>query len=123
MLGNHFTLAVNYHATMAANARGEYTLPFDASLVHVSFGNSAASDATLDVGTSADRNGIIAAADVGDSGVPAEITPSSFDGALATAGDPYHLVKGTIFTWDIDFDGSAGTAAANATLVFTFSEG
>jgi hypothetical protein len=123
MQGLHFTLAFNYHGTMAANARGEFILPFPASLVAVSVGNSAATDGTLDVGTSADRDGILSAVAVGDSGTPTEYEYNDWDGALATAGVPYHFAKGDILAWDIDYDGSGGTAAANLTLVFTFSEG
>lgn len=127
MQGNHFTYSVHLHGTLAANARGEFLLPFAASLVAVSFGNSAASDATLEVGTSADRDGILDAVAIGDSGVPVEYEFNDWNGALAVgqnvAGNPFHMNKGTIFTWDVDFDGAAGTAAANCAVIFTFSEG
>ena len=127
MQGLHFTYSVHLHGTLAANARGEYILPFPASLISVSFGNSAASDATLEVGTSADRDGILDAVAVGDSGTPAEYEYNDWNGALAVGenapGNPFHMAKGTIFTWDLDFDGAAGTAAANCSIVFTFSEG
>lgn len=123
MRGLHFTYSVHLHGTLAANARGEYILPMDCSLIAVSTSNSAATDATLECGTSADRDGILDAVAVGDSGTATEFEFNDWNGALATAGRPYHMVAGTIFTWDLDFDGSAGTAAANCSLVFTFSEG
>jgi len=120
MLGNYFTYSVHLHGTLAANARGEYLLPVDAALVAVSASNSAATDATLEVGTSVDRDGILDAVACGDSGTPNEFDAADWNGALAVAGVPHWLEKGTIFTWDLDFDGAAGTAAANASLVFTF---
>ncbi len=123
MRGQHFMYSVHLHGTLAANARGEFLLPFDASLIAVSISNSAVTDATLDVGTSADRDGILSAVACGDSGTPTEYEFNDWDGAIAAAGRPYHMVAGTIVTWDLDFDGSAGTAAANVALVLTFSEG
>jgi hypothetical protein len=108
---------------LAANARGEYILPFSAELIAVSVGNSAATDGILDVGTSADRDGILSDKDVGDSGTPTEYEFNDWNGALATAGVPFRFNKGDILAWDLDFDGAAGTAAANCSIVFTFSEG
>jgi len=123
MQGMHFTYSVHLHGTLAANARGEFILPFNAELIAVSVGNSAATDALLDVGTSADRDGILSAVAVGDSGTPTEYEFNDWDGALATAGVPFRFNKGDILAWDLDFDGASGTAAANASIVFTFSEG
>jgi hypothetical protein len=123
MQGMHFTYSVHFGGTLAANQRGEFILPFAAELVAVSFGNSAASDATLEVGTSADRDGILDAVAIGDSGTPTEYEYNDWNGALATAGVPYRFNKGDILAWDLDFDGAAGTAAANCSIVFTFSEG
>lgn len=120
MLGNPFTYSVHLHGTLAANARGEYLLPFDAALVAVSISNSAATNATLEVGTSADRDGILDAVDCGDSGTPNEFDAADWNGALAVAGVPHWFEKGTILAWDLDYDGSAGTAAANCSIVFTF---
>jgi hypothetical protein len=123
MQGMRFTYSVHLHGTLAANARGEMKMPCDASLVAVSTSNSAASNAFLEVGTSADRDGIIDDTNIGNSGTATLIEPAGFSGVLASAGNPYHLDKGTIFTWDLDFDGSSGTAAANVSLVFIFTEG
>lgn len=123
MQGQRFTVSVHIHGTLAANASGEFKLPCDASLVHVSISNSAATDGILDLGTSADPDGILADAAIGDSNTPNIFEAADWTGALATAGSPYHMVKGTIIDWDIDFDGSAGTAAANLMMVLTFTEG
>ena len=123
MQGMRFTYSVHLHGTLAANARGEYILPCAAAFVGVSTSNSAATSGTLEVGISADRDGILDAVDVGDSGTATEFDQDDFNGALATVGNAYHLAKGAIFTWDLDFDGAAGTAAANCSLVFNFLEG
>ena len=123
MQGMRFTYSVHLHGTLAANARGEYILPCAASFVSVSTSNSAATNGTLEVGTSADRDGILDAVAVGVSGTATEFNPDNFNGALATVGNAFRLAKGTIFVWDLDFDGAAGTAAANCSLVFNFLEG
>jgi hypothetical protein len=123
MQGTRFTVSVHIHGTLAANASGEFRLPCDAALVHVSLSNSAATDAILDLGTSADPDGILADAAVGDSHTPNIFEATDWTGALATAGSPYHMIKGTTIDWDLDFDGSSGTAAANFMMVLTFTEG
>lgn len=123
MQGTRFTVSWHIHGTLAANASGEFKLPCDASLVHVSLSNSAATDGILDLGTSADPDGIISDGACGDSNTPAIFEAANFNGALANAADPYHMVKGTIVDWDFDYDGSGGTAAANVMIVLTFTEG
>lgn len=120
MLGRPFTYSVHIHGTLVANASGEFKLPFDASLIAVSISNSASTDAILDVGTSADPDGILADAACGDSNTPTEFEFNDWTGALATAGTPYPFAKGDILDWDLDYDGSSGTAAANCSIVFTF---
>jgi len=113
----------NLHGTLAANARGEFILPCGATLEAVSISNSAATAALLDVGISTDRNGIFSAVDCGDSGTPTLFEVADYNGALATAGEPYRAAAGTIWTYDLDFDGASGTAGANVTIVFYFLEG
>jgi hypothetical protein len=114
---------VHLHGALAANARGEFSLPCGATLVHVSLCNSAATDAVLDVGTSVDPNGILSAAAVGDSGTPNAFEPGDFNGALVDGVSGYHFAKGDVLDWDLDYDGAAGTAGANLSMVFTFVEG
>lgn len=123
MLGNIFTHSVHLHGTLAANATGNFKLPVNATLIAVSLTGSGANDAILDVGTSADRDGILADAACGDSNSPNEYDRSDWTGALATAGNPHPFAKGDILAWDLDFDGAGGTAAANVTIAFTFLEG
>lgn len=122
MQGHRFALSANLHGTLAANASGQFILPCAAVFEGVSISNSAASDAILDVGTSADDDGIFADIAIGDSSVPVFYDKDDFNGALATAGQPYYLAAGTIFKWALDFDGAAGVAAANAALAFYFFE-
>lgn len=123
MLGNLFTYTLQFHGTLAANTVANIKLPVAATLYAVSACGSNANNGLLDVGTSADRDGILSAVDIGDSSTPTEYDRADWDGALATAGDPYHFAKGDICTCDLDFDGAAGTAAANVTITLTFLEG
>lgn len=123
MQGLLFTVTVHLHGTLSANALGEFKLYRAASLAAVSISNSAASNATLEVGTSADRDGILNDVAAGNSSTPTLFTPADYNGALATAGDPYHMAKDTIVTYDLDYDGAGGTASANVCIVFYFLEG
>ena len=123
MQGTRFTVAVHLHSTLAADAQGAFQLPCPASLMEISAVASNDSDATLQVGTSADADGIMTAATIGDSNTPAIKGPAQFDGDLADAANPVHLADNTIVTWVLDHDGSTGTAAAHVDIVFTFTEG
>ena len=126
MQGMTFTIAVHLHGTLAANATGNFILPCAAHLVAISASASNAASSTLEVGTSADRDGIIDALTVGVSNTPIEWTPThaSWAGALVTAGGSgYKFAKGDILAWDLDFDGAAGTAGQNVSILFTFREG
>ena len=122
MQGNLFPIAFHHIGNMAANLVGEIKMPFPCSLVAISLSNSANSNGLLDVGPSTDTDGIANDLAVGND-TQTVFTPANFNGALATAGDPYHLNKDDIFVYTLDFDGAAGTAAANVTLVFWFMEG
>lgn len=123
MQGMRFAVTVHLHGTLAANARGEFKLPTGATLEAVSASASNAAASTLDCGTSADRDGILAAKTVGQSGTAIYYTAANYNGALATVNQPYRMPKDTIFTWDLDFDGAAGTAGQNVMIVFFFLEG
>lgn len=123
MDGMRFTVPIHLHGTLAANAQGVFQLPCAASLVEVSAAASNDSDATLQVGTSADADGLVTATAIGDSSVPVIFAPADFDGALADQASPAHLADNTIVAWVLDFDGSSGTAGQNVTILFTFLEG
>jgi len=110
----------SYHipGTLSANVTIKFTVPFDCQLVHVSVVASNDSDATLKLGTSASDAAYLAACTIGDSGTPVEKSLANFVGAQYP-----HIEDGTIFVATLDYDGASGTAAANVTLVFTFTEG
>ena len=123
MDGMRFTVAIHLHGTLAANATGVFQLPCPASLVEVSAVATNDSDATLQIGTSADADGIVTAAVIGDSSTPVVFVPASFDGDLADQKSAVHLADNTIVAWVLDYDGAGGTAAQNVTILFTFLEG
>ena len=56
---------------------------------------------------------------------PVEKAIADFDGALLSdaGSEPPRLSDGDIFVATLDYDGAAGTAAQDVTLVFTFAEG
>jgi hypothetical protein len=112
-------LCFHVPGTLAANIDIRWTVPHDCRLVHVSAVSSNDSDATLAIGTSADTDEILAAATIGDSQVPVEKTVSNW----ATTNPTGALVKGDVFVVTLDYDGAAGTAADDFTLVLTFLEG
>jgi hypothetical protein len=122
MQGNLFTIPFFAIGNMAANLVGEIKLPFPCSLVAISIANSANSGGVLDVGTLADTDGIADGLTVGND-TQKNFTPADFNGVLASAGNPYHFEKDDIFSFVLDYDGAAGTASANVTLVFWFLEG
>ena len=78
MDGMRFTVAIHLHGTLSANATGVFQLPCPASLVEVSAVATNDSDATLQIGTSADADGIVTAAVIGDSSTPVVFAPASF---------------------------------------------
>ncbi len=118
MIGNHFTIALRYDGTLAANKVSTFTVPFDCSLVHVSAVATNANSANLKLGTSSDDDAYLVAFDIGDSGTPITKARTDFVG-----GQQPHILAGTVFVSTLDFDGAAGTAAQNVDIVLTFSEG
>ena len=98
-----------------ANKLFYWTLPWGATLWHVSAVASNDSDATLMIGDSGDTDQAIAATVIGDSAVPAEMKFADFTSP--------HFVEGDVFTATVDFDGDGGTAAQNLQVVFTFLVG
>lgn len=107
--------AFHFPGTMAANAIMRFTIPFDAQLVHVSAVASNNSDATLKIGDSLDDDKILVAVAIGDSGTPATFTSANW--AVTNPNGYYSLGDIAVFT--LDYDGAAGTAAQNVTIVAT----
>jgi hypothetical protein len=118
MQGTLFAHSFHIPGTLTANLNIRFTVPKDCQLLHVSASNSAATNGTFILGTSADDDAYLTTADIGDSNVPNEFTKANF------VGTEYpHIVDGTIFVITVDYDGASGTAAANFTLILTFAEG
>ena len=122
---NKFAKTVHVPGTLAANLVISWLVSAPCSLVHISACSSAASDTTIIAGTSADTNGFLESTVIGVSGTPVEFERADFDGALLS--DPGkenpRLADGDIFVCTVDYDGGSGTAGADLTLVFEFTEG
>jgi hypothetical protein len=118
MQGNLFAHSFHIPGTLTANLNIRFTVPKDCQLLHVSASNSAATSGTFILGTSADDDAYLTTSDIGDSNVPNEFDLDNFVGSQFP-----HIVDGTIFVVTVDYDGAAGTAAANLTLILTFLEG
>jgi len=119
MQGTRFTVSYHTAGTLAANHSFIFKFPFDVQLVAVSAAASNASSAILDIGKTASLEAYVANMDVGDSSVAAILDePSEF------VDDNYpHIVANTNIICTLDYDGAGGTAAADFTLVLTFTEG
>jgi hypothetical protein len=124
MQGNKVVIAVPLPGTLAANVTMAVPLDFDCTLVAVSATASNDSDATLQVGTVADPDGILTATVIGDSDARVTYTAADFDGALAVGDSvsPIALEKTDELHFTLDFDGAAGTAAQNVCITFTLVE-
>lgn len=113
-----FTISFHIPGTLSANVTPVWTAPFDCQLIHVSATATNNSDATLSIGTVASAAAYLAASTIGDSSDPAEFDRDNFVGSQFP-----HIAKGTDVMLTLDYDGSAGTAAQNVTIVLTFTEG
>lgn len=118
MQGDHFTVPFHVPGTLAANITFIFSLPFDCTLEHISTVATNASSATIILGTTADTDAYLTTQNVGDSSVPSEFARADF-----VDGENPHILDGTIVAVTVDYDGAAGTAAQNLTVVLTFSEG
>lgn len=119
MIGKHLVYPFHFTGTLAANVTITFKLPFDCVLKHISAVASNNSDATLIVGDSGDTDEVLTSTTIGDSGTPVEKDRDDW----AATNETGRYRKGDVFVATLDFDGAAGTAAANVTLVFTFLEG
>ncbi len=119
MLGNHIIWSFHIPGTLAANVDVRFAVPVDCRVVHISAVASNDSDATMTFGDSGDTDAILASTTIGDNGVPAEFDRDNWDAANETA----EFAKGDIAVLTVDYDGLAGTAAADLTVVVTALEG
>ncbi len=118
MQGTHFTITHHTPGTLAANQSIKFKLPFDAQLISVSAVGSNANDGILDIGNSSDADAYLDGVSIGDSG-----TPSVFDKDDFVGTEHPHIVANTIIAVALDYDGAAGTATQDFTIVLVFSEG
>jgi len=118
MIGNSVVHSFHVPGTMAANLTIKFKTPEDMTLEHVSSVVTTNGSSTIKIGNSDNDDAYVEEIACGVSGTPAEITRTGF------VGDQYpHISKGTIVIVTIDYDGAAGTAGANLTVVLTFKEG
>jgi hypothetical protein len=117
MQGDRVTLSFHITGTLAADANIGFVLPFDAQLEHVSSVVSGTHPGGLIIGNSSDPDAYVTLIHTGISNAPAEIIRTGFVGAQYP-----HIAKGTIIIVNVDFNDD-GTAAADLTIVLTFSEG
>lgn len=96
------------------------TIPSACTIQHVSMVQSNADgNGRVKIGTSVDDDIFLTYTEMGQNGVPVEL-------AVATdfRNDVLpHLNDGDILKLYLDHDGAGGTAAQNATIVITFTEG
>ena len=93
---NVFQQTLNLGPALAANHTFNFTLPFDAQLIHVSLCNSTANVGTLKIGTTSDDDAYLLAENFGASGTPAIVsTPAGFDGVTAGGQFP-HIAKSSV---------------------------
>ena len=113
-----FQQAYHIPGTLTANVIPKFTAPFDIQLIHISAVGSNTNSCQIKAGTSSSDAAYLALADIGDGGTPVEFGRTDF------VGDQYpHITDGTIFVLTIDYDGASGTAAADVTVVLTFTRG
>ena len=104
--------------TLAANHTMNILVPWDIQIVHVSLSGTNVNNAQLSLGINGTTALYMALKDFGDSSVPLEYERAAFVGAQYP-----RLADGTNLLLTLDFDGAAGTAIANATVVITALRG
>ena len=115
---NVFTIFYYIPGILTVNHVLEFTAPFDCQLIHAQAHGSNANDATLKIGNSSDDDAYMVETTIGDSDVPAEWDRDNFVGTQFP-----HIADGTVVVLTLDYDGSAGTAVANAQILLTFTQG
>jgi hypothetical protein len=119
MQGNRNVLCFHVPGTLSANIVAKWAAAFDGRVKHISAVASNDSDATMIFGVSTDTDEILASTTIGDSGTPSEFDVDDWASTNPTAD----FSKGEILVLTVDYDGSAGTAADDLTVVITLLEG
>ena len=122
MQGNIFTIHVDT-GTLAGNKTGYIALPYACTLIALSTVGSNDHDATIDLGETDNGDGIFDGVALGASKAGADYTFADFNGADATAGQPYRLDAGSELEYTIDYDGAGGTAIQLGSFTLWFLEG
>ena len=113
-----FTLPFAQEGALSGDWVIQFEFPFDVQLLGFCSYSTNDNDATIKVGTDSDDDAYYTAAVVGDDGDTKTVSRTDL------VGDQYpHIDKETEITITIDYDGAAGTAAEDLTLVFYFTEG
>ena len=111
-----FQQVINLGPTLAANHTATFTMPFGATLVHVSACNSTANAGKLDIGSDSDADAYLDNEDFGVSGTPVEYDAEDF---VTTPQYP-HVADGGVVVVTITDHVSH---MANVCVVLTWAEG
>lgn len=120
-----FTHCFHVPGALSGDPSIRFTAPSNCSLVHVSAVGSNENDAQLKIGTSADDDGFLELADIGEQNVPITFGRAAFDGdLLSEPGNEFpRITAGDIVVVTLIYGDVAGTAADDVTLILTFVEG
>ena len=118
MQGNHITFCWHVPGTLAANETPVFAFPFDVTLIMVQAVGSNTNNAQIKCGYVGSDAAYLALSDVGDAN-----TPLAYDRDNFVGGECPHIAKDTPIVVYVDYDGSAGTAVQNLTVLLLFSEG
>ena len=113
-----FQLSFHVPGTLAADKSIVWTVPFNCQLTHVSAVGSNAHDGIVSIGSSADVDLYLDETTFGVSDTPQEFDWNDFIG-----GQFPHIAKGTVVAITLDFNGAAGTACHDFSIVLTFTVG
>lgn len=119
MQGHRNVYSFHIPGTLTANITITWTAAANGRIKEISAVASNDSDATLIAGDSGDTDEYLASATIGDSGVPVVFTRANW----ATTNPTAAFVANDVIVLTLDFDGAAGTAAQNVTIVVTTIEG
>jgi hypothetical protein len=125
MQSNKYVVTISSGDALGSNTTFAFQIRGAATLLEVSACGSNDGDATFTFGTSADPNGILTAATVGDSSVPTIWGRDDWDGALYTDADNInylHFADNTVFHVVVDYDGASGTAVQDLMICIWFDE-
>jgi hypothetical protein len=118
MLGNVFTQSYFLQGTLAADVDIRFKPAINCKLLHVSACGSNANNAVMVIGSDSNNDAYLTAVDMGDSNVPSEFDRDDFVDSQSP-----RLSKGAVVSIFVDYNGAAGTAVADLSIVLTLLEG